>query len=235
MKKPTVCMIFDTVVWDESYFDLRDLLKEYGMKVGFSIDPTGIGKASELKGFIKEMAENGHEILVHTPPCGPSFLADCTMPLGEIEIKLKGYREAVMKMGYSCDGLILAGGKDSNDTVRLAAMKYYEYCQSVQNCCRYAYDERLIPYNTDKTKRDAIMRTNMEENNVKSEDVIAALNRCIDDNGMMVLYAHNYNTPVNYHVKNQTLRAVLDALKAEIENSEIYYDTPMGAISYYYG
>ncbi len=179
--------------------DFANLFKEYGIPMCCAVPAKNVDKYGELYKVLKEIENNGGEILSHgfyhsaiTSDAYPEFVEE---ELGKSWCHLT-------KLGFKINGMIEVGNGGGEATadynmVEKIARKYYKYSNASGVSEQYKKSRRFMNWST-------------------LEGIKGEIKAAADNNEWLILSAHNYNeiSSDKSTYDTSTMREILDYIKS---------------------
>ena len=219
LRKPIICFSFDDGLITDA--NVYNILNEYGFKCGFSILSTN----TRMNEYLKYQNE-GFEILSHS--IDSDAMNGTNLTDEEIENKMKTSKQILEQYGFNIKGWVTPSSQLNNKFLSIVK-KYYDYAYT-QYLGVWTETLGKNPYNsfTDDTRK--LCRMSVESSTL--EDNIKAIDKTIENCGLLSFYAHDY--PRADRLTEEKFRGVLDYLKQKVDNGECLVLTPFNAYNNYF-
>ncbi|WP_332456352.1 DUF2334 domain-containing protein [Petrimonas sp.] len=219
IQKPTFTFIFDDGLTSD--VNVVNKFKEYGFKCGFAIIINTLANDRIVEYL--EYQKQGFEILSHSIT-HPYFQGNKEISLSQAEYEFKNSLNTLTIWGFDVKGFVTPSSQMDDKYLPLLE-KYYKYAYTVY------YGQPQNPPVGHVTSRELhiLKRLNLEGKDTDTM-IMAEIDECITQNGILHFYAHKY--PDN--LTEARLVAILEKLKPLSESGVIDVLTPYEAIQKYY-
>ena len=216
IRKPVINFQFDDGL--SMHAEFYQVFKSYGFTCGFAL-PTS---SSSLDLFVPYYYD-GFEVLSHSTD--NEGFSDGTLPMEDAEEKFRLSKEILEDKGISISGWVTPRSQMHEKYLPVLS-KYYEY----------AYTELLglwneskgKPYNSFGEDTRRLKRVSLETTSI--ENIKLAIDKTIEDVGMLSFYAHDYTRGLT----PEKLTEILSYIRTKVLDGQCEVLNPYDAYNHYY-
>lgn len=216
LKKPIISFQFDDGNATDS--EIKDTFDDFGLKCGFAV-PTSVSDISKYYAW----QNDGFEVLSHS--INGETMTN-TMDTVEAERRMKESKGTLEELGLNITGWVTPSSSLGSNHLS-AVGKYYEFAYTV-SLGNFNNDGTQIPYDTFETDTRKLKRVSLESTTY--ENIIAAIDKTIEDVGFLTFYAHDFSRGLTTDILNN----VLTYLKSKVDGGECLVLKPTDAYKHFY-